>query len=206
MQTIIDSGNIQEIEGLGIDESDDLSDLTATTEKDPQTMDFHVQMRGYTMRDFETMVVHAAAQQLLGGRNFQRQIEEAAIAIASQKVDQQIGVALRDVMGMTVTTRGKEAITLGQMIGMEAKDYLTQQVDGQGKVVTDSWGRSSSKPRVSFLVGQFVREHFAKEIEAAMKVLRDEIAAGVSAQITAAVESERKKIADAIGFEIKRIR
>lgn len=201
---ITDSADIVEIDDIDADE--EFSDLTATKEADASTMDFHVQMRGYTMRDFETMVVHAAAQQLTQGLNFKSLIEEKAFEIAGAKVNRQLSEALKDVMGITVTTRGKETITIGQMIGMEAKDYLTQKVDRKGNVISDAWSSSNHMPRIAFLVGEFVRQHFAKEIEDAMKALRAEISAAVSAQISDAVEAERKKIADAIGFEIQRKR
>jgi len=203
---IMDSQDLAEFEALDDDESQDLSDLTATKAAHPETMDFHVQMRGYTMRDFEAMVVNAAAHQLIGGRTFKAEIEAKASEIANAKLDARLNEALRDVMGMTVAQRGKEPVTLGQQIGMEAKDYLTQPVDREGKPVTDSWGRSSSQPRISHIVGGFVRQHFAKEITEAMTAMRSEIAAAVAKQLSATIEAERARVAEALGFEIKRSR
>ena len=201
--TIIDSGNVMEAEG--IDDADaDFADLTATEEADPDTMDFHVQMRGYTMRDFEVMVVHAAATQLVGNRDYRREIEAKAAEIASEKVNDRLNEALKDVMGMTVAKRGQEAVTLGQMIGMEAKDYLTEKVDQSGKPY-DGWGGSAS-PRVQHLAGKFIRETFSKEIETAFKALRDELKSAVEMKMTAVIEDERKKLSSALGYELTKRR
>ena len=198
---IMDSGNLAEITGHGTDEDEALSDLTATKSADPDTMDFHVQMRGYTMRDFETMVVHAAAQQLMGGRTFKAEIEAKAVEIASAKMNARLTDALKDVMGMTVSKRGAEPVTLGQMIGMEAKDYLTQPVGRDGKPNTDSWG-SRGTPRIAYLVQQFVADHFAKEIKAGMEAMLAEVKAHAKAKLDQTIQAERERILASLGYEI----
>ncbi|MBC22312.1 MAG: hypothetical protein CMJ32_00140 [Phycisphaerae bacterium] len=205
MTTIIDSGKIMEAEGM-TDPEDEFADMTATTEPDEGTMNFHVQMRGYTMSDFETMVVHAAATQLLGGRSFQSEIKAEAANIASEKVSRELSTAMKDVMSLTVAKRGNEDVTLSKMIGMEAKDYLTQLVDGQGKPTSGGWGHPDGVPRVQYLAGQYLRENFAKEITEALKAARDDVKAEVSRKIDAAISEERKKIADALGYELKKSR
>lgn len=203
---IMDSGNIAEIEGLDYEESEGLSDLTATKTEKPETMDFHIQMNGYTMADFETMVVNAAAQQLLGGQSFKREIQEKANELAGKKLNDQLERELKDLMSMVVTKRGSENVTLRQMVGMEAKDYLTDIVDSSGKVITDSWGRSNGKPRIQYIAQKVFREAFQKEMEQAFKDLRTDLSAAISAKINAAIEDERKKIGDALGYEIAKRR
>ena len=200
---IMDSGNLAEIEGLDASEDNDLSDLTATKTEATETMDFHVQMRGYTMRDFEAMVINAAAHQLMQGRTFKSEIEAKAIEIASSKVNARLNDVLKDVMQMTVATRGKEPVTLGQMIGMEAKDYLTASVKSDGSP-SDGWGQSA--PRIVYLVREFAKQHFASEIKAAMGTLIADMKAALEKQLTAAIDEERRKIADALGYEIKKSR
>jgi len=206
MSTIMEIADIADIEGLDVDETSDFADLTATTGADRTTMDFHVQMRGYTMRDFESMVVHAAAQQLVGGRTFSKEIKEEAAAIASAKVTDQLSFALKDVMSLTVMKRGSEDVSLREMIGMEAKTYLTEIVGSDGKPVTDSWGRRDGVPRVQHLAAVYLRDAFKKEIEQAFKDIREELKSAISGKIESAIAEERKKIADALGHEIKKMR
>lgn len=203
---IMDSGNLMEIGGPDIPEDgEDLADMTATKSEDPTTMDFHIQMRGYTMRDFETMVIAAAAQQLIGGRTFKKEIEAAVMAQADKRLNNQVGKAMSDVMGMAVTTRGKEVLTLGQMIGMEAKDYLTQPVNAKGEIETGAWGRDLT-PRAAWLVQQYVRQHFAKEIKAALDGMVTELRAQIKSQLDAAIAAERARVLDALAIEAKRVR
>tara|TARA_R110000868_G_scaffold237132_9_gene491641 strand:+ start:41507 stop:42139 length:633 start_codon:yes stop_codon:yes gene_type:complete len=203
VKTIIESSDVMEAEGIDLDNEDhDFSDLTATEEADPQTMDFHIQMRGYTMRDFETMVIHAAASQLINGRTFQTEIKEEASRIATEKVDSELAKATKDVMSIVVTKRGKEEVTLSQMIGMEAKDYLTLSVDPHdGKPSSGSWG-GREVPRVQYLAGKYLRDHFTKEIDGALSGLISEVKSEISRKIDAAISAEREKVAKAIGYEI----
>lgn len=196
---IMDGQDVAEIQGIGEDE--EFSDITATEKEDPATMDFHIQMRGYTMHDFEAMVVHAAAKQIVGDRKFAREIEAKAVELANEKINSQLSIAMGDVMGITVQKRGAETVTLGQMIGMEGKDYLTQPVDSQGKVDTSTWGRDRT-PRIAFLVTQYVREHFSKEIKAAMDAMQSELRSAIKQQLDATMAAERQRIAKALEVEI----
>lgn len=199
---IIDSADIVEIEGRLDEQDNPSSDMTATKGADAQTMDFHVQMRGYTMRDFEEMVVHAAASQLLGSRTFAAEIRDKAVEIANGKINDQLSHAMRDIMGITVQSRGKDPVTLGQMIGMEAKDYLTQPVNGRGEIDTSGYHSGGRQPRVAWLVSEYVKVNFAKEIKAAMDAMLSELKPMVAAQIAATVEAERSRVIAALGYEI----
>ena len=199
---IMDSGNLAEILGLE-DEAEDLANLTATNNEDPDTMDFHVQMRGYTMRDFETMVVNAAAHQILAGRTFKGEIQAEAIRQANEKLNGEVTVALRDVMKITVMQRGKESVTLAQMIGLEAKDYLTALVNARdGSPITDHWS-NNGVPRIQFLAAQIVQQQFKAMLDSAAKDLKKELENAVGHQIREAIEAKRVEIAKAIGYQIE---
>lgn len=201
-ELIMDSGNLAEALDMRLDdEGEDLSDLTGTKSADPETMDFHVQMRGYTMRDFEQMVVHAAAHQLVGGRTFKSEIEAKVSEIANSKLNSKLSDVMKDVMTMTVIKRGSENITLGQMIGMEAKDYLTQKVGGDGKP-SDGWSSRDAKPRVEWLVQKFVQDHFAKEIKAAMDSMMSEIRGQMKLQLDQIIQAERARLLASLGHEV----
>jgi hypothetical protein len=201
-QTIIDSADVAEIDGY--EEGEEIADLSATKEAAADTMDFHVQMRSYTMRDFESLVIHAAAQQLLSGRDFKSGIQARAIEIANEKMNAQLMDTLGDVMKITVSMRGNEVVTLGQMIGMEAKDYLTTQVKSDGTQGSGYYDKT--EPRIAWLVGQYVKKHFASEIKAAMDGVVADVRAAISAQIDKTISAERSRMADALGFEIKKPR
>lgn len=202
----MDSGNIAELEELDCQEAEDLADLTATETEKPNTMDFHVQMNGYTMADFENMVVNAAARQLLGGRTFQADIKEKVNEIASSKLNDRLTAELKDLMNITVMKRGSEDISLRQMIGMEAKDYLTETVNSNGKTTTDSWERRNGLTRLQWIASNVFREAFKKELEQAFKDLRTELASAIQNKIKTAIDEQRKQVADALGFELTRLR
>lgn len=193
MDAIIETEDVAEIEGITAE--DGIEDLTATKDEDQTTMDFHVQMRGYTMRDFESLVVHAAAQQLLQGVTFKRQISDEVKAHADMRLNAEIGA---------VISRGSENVTLAQMIGMESRAYLAQMVDGDGKADSGGWGKRVS--RLEWLAERALRDLFKKEIDAAFASLKSELSAAVSKQIEAAVNAQRNSIADALGYEIKKSR
>jgi len=197
MTVLIDSANVAEIEGY--DDETEISDLSATKQEAADTMDFHVQMR-----DFESLVIHAAAQQLISGRDFKSGIQARAIEIANEKMNAQLMDTLGDVMKITVSTRGKDVVTLGQMVGMEAKDYLTAMVKSDGEPVTAYYDKG--QPRVAWLVGQYVKKHFAAEIKTAMDGMTADIRTAISAQITNAIDAERKRVSEALGYEIKKSR
>jgi hypothetical protein len=200
---IFETADLADIECLEQGESSDLSDMSATKSADPTTMDFHIQMRGYTMRDFEGMVVHAAAQQLVGSRNFQKEIQDKAVEIANARVNDQLTTAMRDIMGLTVQSRGKEAVTLGQMIGMEAKDYLTQPVNSRGEFDTSGYHNGGRQPRAAYLVSEYVKSNFAKEIKAAMDAMIAEMKPKIIAELDATIKAERERVAKALSYEVQ---
>ena len=204
MNTIIDTMNVAEIEGLDEDDNELSSDMTATHEADKTTMDFHIQMRSYTMRDFEQMVVHAAAQQLLRGHSFKSEIAAEVKAQADKRLNAEIGAVMADAMKTTIISRGSENVTLAQMIGMESRAYLTQPVDDQGRHGSDGWGTKT--PRLEWLAKKALRDMFKAELDAAFAALKSELSAAVSKQIEAAINERRESIATAIGYEIRKAR
>ena len=198
---IMDTADLLEIGSPDVD-PESMADLTATKTADPQTMDFHVQMRGYTMADFETMVVQAAAQQLLSGRTFKSEIQAEAIRQANEKLNSEVAVALNDVMKITVTKRGQETITLAQMIGLEAKDYLTQPVNSRGEFDTSGYHNGGRQPRVAYLVSEYVKAHFAKEIKAAMDATIADLKSQIAALLAETIKAERERVSRALSYEI----
>ena len=202
MECIIETADVAEIEGITAE--DGIENMSATKSEDQTTMDFHVQMRGYTMRDFESLVVHAAAQQLLQGVTFKKQISDEVKAHADKRLNVEIGAVMSDVMKTTVISRGSENVTLAQMIGMESRAYLTQMVDGDGKADSSNYGKKMS--RLEWLAQKALRDLFKKEIDAAFALLKTELSVAVSKQIEAAINAQRASIADALGYEIKKSR
>lgn len=184
------------------------ADLTATEAPQEGKMNFHVHMSGYTMGDFEEMVVHAAAQKLLqsGGRpNMQQDIQSKVIEETSKELDAKLKPIVSDLMEMPVASKfgSKESdkpMTLGEYLGIITRDFLTTKVTHTGEVA----GRyDRGEPRINRLIAEVIDQKLKKEMEAAVLDVRKELAKQARSKLDEMINEERKRIADAIGYEIK---
>lgn len=204
---ILDSANLVED---GILDDEESSDLTATKNKDHDTMDFHIQMHGYTMVDFETMVVEAAAQQLLRGHSedsLKKKIEERLITLVSGSIDKALEPITKEIMDdpMLPKYRGakSEAMTLREYIGLCGRDFLQTKVDNNGNITTGTYHGES---RINRLIAGVLDRGFEKEIKSSTSELKTELRSIASAKMNALIDEERNRITEALGYEVKRSR
>lgn len=205
--TILDAGNLAEALGRG-DEYDQTSDLTSTHEPESQGMSFHVQMNGYTLGDFEEMVVRTAADLLLNsGANDNRLkkiVEERAIAMIGAKTDAHLDLVSTQVMNQQMMAGGKDALTIAEYIGLVGRDYLTTPVDRDGNPAK-GWADKGT-PRIERIVATVMDKKFKSEIADGLSALTKELKAMAATKLDALIAEERERVAQALGYEIKKTR
>lgn len=197
--TIMDTGNIAEIED---DFEAEREDLTATTQAEDGKMNFFVQMNGHTMSDFEDMVVNAAAAQILCNivpSRMQRLVEERCISLITERIDKHLGSIVADIVNQPLTQPGRsEPITMAEHIGIVGRDYMATTVNSKGEPEKrNGWG-SNVQTRAQHLVSQVVdrdlKRHVDQETRKTIAVVREEI----KSHQQAILEQERKRVSDAI--------
>ena len=205
--TILDAGNLAEVTGAD-GEPNDTSDLTSTHEPDVAGMSFHVQMNGYTLGDFEEMVVQTAARLLLESgaseHRLKKTIEERAIALISQRCDEKLAGVTSDILNNPVMIGGKDPITMGEFIGITGRDYLSTPVDHGGKPTTGSYDRGT--PRINRMLNEVVGKKFSAELSAGIKDITKELKVMVTTKLDSLIVEERARIATALGYEVKKPR
>lgn len=181
---IIDNAELAENVGYDEDEAP-REDMTATAEAEPDAkIEFHVQMRSWTLNDMEGLIIEAAARQLIGRNGTETQIakavQESAIAQITARADAKLSEVSASIMDQPILSDpfGKAApVTLREMIGLYAKEYLTQMVDRQGNITTSHYDKKQT--RISWLIERALDTKFKVEIEkstnAAIKEIQDEI-------------------------------
>lgn len=184
------------------DEDNVSEHMEASTQSDPDAkIEFHVQMRSWTQRDMEDLIIEAAARQLVGARGRETQIakavEDAAILQITAKADEKLASVATDILDQPVTPTfgAKEPVTLRDFLGLYAKDYLTQKVDREGRPSTSGY---DSQPRMIHLIERVMDRKFKAEIEKATNAAIVEIQTAVRDQHKALLAAETARIRDAI--------
>lgn len=187
-------------------------DMAATVGSDPEAkIEFNVQMRSWTLRDMEELIIEAAARQLVGRNASDNQlakaVQEAAIQQITARADAKLATVSAEIIDQPVLTGpigSKEPVTMRDMIGLYAKEYLSEPVGSDGKPVTDSYYRSSAKPRMVWIVERSLDQKFKVEIEKATNAAISQIQTAIREQHKALVEAETARIREAIGKAVSK--
>jgi hypothetical protein len=138
--TIMDTGNVAEIQGLGPD--DEISNMEATDQPKGKGLEFHVSMHGHTFRDMEDLIVNAAAQQIMGwhgeGNKLKKLIEERCVSQVTACADEALAKVTAEIVDQPLTPAfgDKKPITMREFIGLTGREYLTERVDRDGNPST----------------------------------------------------------------------
>lgn len=199
--TIMDTGNVAEINGLGPE--DEISNMDATKEATGAPMEFHVSMQGHTFRDMEDLIVNAAAQQIMGwhseGNKLKKLIEERCISQVTARADEALAKVTAEIVDQPLTPAfgSKSPVTMREFIGLTGREYLTERVDRDGKPASGGWN-SSTFTRVELLVSKYMDRHFKNEIEKATNAAVAEVRAAIKKQHDDFLAAERKRFAEAL--------
>jgi len=199
---IIDTQDMAEAAGFDEDAWPQ-SDMAATAESDPEAqIEFHVQMRSWTIREMEALIVEAAAAQMIRGfgeKKFAKIIEDRAIAQVTAKADVQIDRISAEIIDQPLTPAfgAKAPVTMREFIGLYAKEYLTQTVDQDGKPSTGGWGGKTA-PRIEQIVSRLMDRKFKAEIEKATNAAVAEIQRETKAVHEALIAAEKSRLREAL--------
>tara|TARA_R110000851_G_scaffold308778_1_gene467865 strand:- start:8975 stop:9604 length:630 start_codon:yes stop_codon:yes gene_type:complete len=202
INTILDAGNFAE----EVDETfeTETSDLTSSHEPTPSGMNFTVKMDGYTLGDFEQMVVETAARILLdkgaSDDRISKIIQDRAIDLITSKVDGKLLQVTAGILDRPMMQAGKDALSIGEYIQLVGKDYLTANVDREGRIATGF--HNNGEPRIQRLVNSLVDISFKSEIKAQMAGITSELRKAAAAQVAAVIEEERHRLQKALTSEV----
>lgn len=186
------------------------SDIVATVEPEGRGIEFHVSMRSYTQRDMGDLIIEAAARQLVG-RNasdgaLAKAVQDAAIRQITARADEKLAAVAADIIDQPVLSgplSSKEPVTMREMIGLYAKEYLTEKVGHDGKFDDSYHGRNSNKARITWIVERALDSKFKSEIEKATSAAITEIQAAIREQHKAVLAAETARIRDAIAEAVQ---
>lgn len=205
IETIADTSELAELCGFD-EEHGPREDMTATVEPDPTAkIEFHVQMRSWTVKDMEELVIEAAARQLVG-RNasegvLAKAVQDSAIRQITERADAKLATVSAEILEQPVLYgphSAKEPVTLRDMMGLYAKDYLTERVGQDGKPDESYHGSRYNKPRIQWIVERALDGKFKTEIEKATNAAIAQIQSAVREQHKAVVDAETARIRAAI--------
>jgi hypothetical protein len=192
---IIDTGDLSEEESVR-------EHIVASEESRPEEkIEFFVQMRSWTARDMEELVVEAAARLLVGkfGDNaIGKDIQERCKVLLTQKADAVLSGVTSEIIDQPLTPSfgDKKPVTMREFLGLYGREYLEQRVDKyDGKVGSSSYDTVS---RMAYLVSSHIDGKFEKEMSAAVNKAVTEIQMGVLAKLNATLESEKARVREAL--------
>jgi len=199
---IISTAEIAEAEWDGQSEPREVDiDMSATQGPEAgKDIEFHVQMRGHTMRAMEDLIVEAAARQILRRHNdstLAKAIEAKCIELLNAKATAALERVTAEIIDqpMTPSFGDKKPVTMREFIGLYGREYLTELVDREGKP-TSAYG--SAGKRMEVIASRALSHHFKVEIDKATSAAIREIQAAVKANHDALIAAEKKRIHDAI--------
>ena len=189
--------------------SEPRDNLEATANSDPAAkVEFHVQMRSWTLNDMEALIVEAAARQLVG-RNasegaLSKAVQEAAIRQITEKADAKLATVSAAIIDQPVMAGpgSKDPVTMRDMIGLYANEYLSAVVDREGKP-SQSGGYYGGKARIVWIVERALDSKFKAEIEKATNAAISQIQASVREQHKAVLDAETARIRAAIAMAVQ---
>lgn len=170
----------------------------------PHPIEFTVQMRGHTMNDMETLIVHAAATQLLGSRDktkLAKEIEAACQSLILSKVNAGLAKITDAIIDqpLTPTSWGdKKPMTMREAINLTPSAYLSQKVDRDGKPTSSGAYSSAWGTMLEWIVWQNVSAKFKHELQATTNQAVRTVELEIKARHAAMIEEEKKRFREAL--------
>lgn len=198
---ITDTAEIAEGDWIPGEEPGDVeNDMTATrTPENGKDLEFHIQMRRHTMRDFEDLVIEAAARQIIGrfsDGTIAKAIEARCIKLLHERATAALENITAEIIDQPVTPDfgSKEPVTMRELIGLYGREYLQQKVGRDGK--PDSWGGNA--PRIQHIAEQALERRFKNDIEKATRTAIAEVQRAVKAEHKALIDAEKARFLKAL--------
>lgn len=197
---------INEPDPEDFDEDEMDAGLQATDAPDTSPADkieFHVQMKDYQLRQLEHFIVDTAARVLvgkLGDAKLAKMIEERAIAMLNDKINERLAQVTAEIINQPLTPAmfaKSEPVTMGEFVGLAARDFLEAPVDREGKLARDNWSMKYGK-RIDWIVARAVDGKLKNEIEKATGETIAKVQLAIRAHHDQHLAAERKRLAEAL--------
>lgn len=202
-----DDNNITDLDMAQGTESEPYERMTATHESEPSRIEFHVQMHNRVLADMEDLIVDAAARIMLGkirDNDLAKQIQDRTLELIQEKLDGKLQGLTKEIIDQPVISQygDKKPVTMRELIGLAARDYLQTNVDGSsGKVES---GYSSRKiPRIQYIAEQFLAATFKREIENEVRTAAHEVKTEMRKQFDEMLNKEKARFREALELATK---
>ena len=188
------------------EESHDMNRPTGNPETPPSRMAFEVSMPPYAIEALERDVITAAALQLIAKfneRDLKKRIEEMAISILNERVNERLSEITREIFDQPVSTpfgTSKEPMTINDFIGMAGRDYLTRPVDHNGNPNKDGYGYNSGQTRIAWLIRTELDHRFKRDMEKAASQGIAEIQKRARQRLDEMIEGEKDRLRKALDW------
>lgn len=189
------------IETVDLPEGEIEENLSATEEsQSDEKIEFFVQMRGYTQRDMEALVVEAAARVIVGrsgDSKLAKEIEARCIELTAERADKKLATITAEIMDqpMVPSFGAKEPVTMREFLGLYGREYLSASVNkSDGK----PGGGYGSMPRMEYLVTRALDSKFERELAVMTTGAIREIQAEIRARHEAALTAEKERVREAL--------
>ncbi|WP_448953042.1 hypothetical protein [Labrys neptuniae] len=165
-------------------------------------IEFYVQMRSWTQRDMEALIVEAAARQIvgrIGESKLTKMIEERCMALVTQKIDAHLAKVTDAIIDQPLTPAfgDKKPVTMREFIGLYPREYLEQHIGSDGKPTQPS-SYNNTRTRAEAFVSKFMDSKFKNDIEKATNTAIMEIRQAVDARHKAILAAEKQRFAEAL--------
>jgi CRISPR/Cas system-associated endoribonuclease Cas2 len=184
-----------------IDAYDDTA-MVATTEATGEGIEFHVAMKGYTLRDMESLIINAAALQLIGKMETRlaKMIEEKCIELIDDKLTSALGKITTEILDQPITPSfgDKSPVTMREFMGLYGREYLTQHVGSDGSRFKPSSWSSTGTPRIEYLAARVIDSKFKAEIESAQRESIKEVQTSMKKHMQDCISEQKGKFLKAL--------
>lgn len=202
---ILDTAGLAEDGIVDGSENSDAADLEAVREPTTDRMSFHIEMKGYTLSDMETMIVEAAARQLIGERRdeFRKAVEAKCMEMVNAKAARILEGITSEIIDKPLTVQfGNETktVTMREFIGLYGREYLEARVDGYGRSPghRDYSSYGTQITRGEYIARSYMDSRFKDEIERATSAAITSIRQAVNAKHQATISEEKRRLAAAL--------
>ena len=202
-EEITSTKELAEAEWDGREPGEVAAKISATDQPTGSPFEFHVQMRSFTMREMDNLVIEAAARLIVGHRRDEaiaKAIEAKCIELIDRKATEALSKVTTEIIDAPLIPGfgDKKPVTMREFIGLYGREFLTAKVDREGNPASSGGYGSEYSPRIEYLVRRYMDGAFKSEIEKASNAAIVAIRREVKAKYDAVLAAEQRRLRDAL--------
>lgn len=187
----------------------DIDDIVATTAGTPASgISFNVEMRTHTMQDMESLIIHAAASQILGkhqDRKIAKDIQDVCLTQINEKINEKMSTITADIMNQPlipgmVSGANTTPVSMSEYVGIVTRDFLSQYVDPStgNKFEPSRYNSQNKVTRLEYIVNTVITKKLRIEIETETNKMIAEVAKSIKEEQARILAEEKAKILEAL--------